>query len=58
VDLALAASFFFLLFHADSCKIHRNFCRSPKIVKLDLFDSSMIDLLREIKFGHVKALYT
>jgi hypothetical protein len=57
VDLAVAA-FFFLLFHAVAFKMRRNVCRSPKNMKLVLFVSSVIYLLREIKFGHVKALYT
>jgi hypothetical protein len=37
--------------------MHRKCSRSPKIVKLDLFDSSAIDLRRKIKLEHVKALY-
>jgi hypothetical protein len=38
-------------------KMHRKYYRYPKIVKLDLFDSSIIDLRRKIKIEHVKALY-
>jgi hypothetical protein len=37
--------------------MHRKYYRYPKIVKLDLFDSSVIDLRRKIKIEHVKALY-
>jgi hypothetical protein len=43
---------FMLLFS----KLHRKCYRSPKIVKLDLFDSSVIDLFRETKFEHVKIM--
>jgi hypothetical protein len=36
--------------------MHKKCSRSPKIVKLDLFDSSVIDLRRKIKLEHVKFL--
>jgi hypothetical protein len=47
---------FFYLIMLQNCKMHSKLCRPPKIMKLVLFVSSMIDLPRKSIVDHVRVL--
>jgi hypothetical protein len=45
-----------VLLELSTCKFHRNLCRSPKIIKLILLDSCVVDLHGKNVVLHVNVL--